>query len=197
MVSQAVYPVPAEWAAKAIVDAERYRQMVDRVESDPDGFWREQAARVDWIKPFETVKEVSFREEDFAIRWFADGTLNLSANCLDRHLPAPPKLVDDDRPRQCGLVSFGVAERNRPARRLVEAFERLDEVAEERVSPHLAVGDDVEPGRFLQGNRLVDRTVLDRFERGRRQVAALELLTGVEQELGAQQAADHVGSGGG
>ncbi|HVH36977.1 MAG TPA: acetate--CoA ligase [Sphingomicrobium sp.] len=86
--SQSVYPVAAEWAAKAIVDAERYRQMVDRVEMDPDGFWREQAARIDWIKPFKTVKDVSFREEDFGIRWFADGTLNLSANCLDRHLPA-------------------------------------------------------------------------------------------------------------
>ena len=86
--SQSVYPVAAEWAAKAIVDAERYRQMVDRVEMDPDGFWREQAARIDWIKPFKTVKDVSFREEDFGIHWFADGTLNLSANCLDRHLPA-------------------------------------------------------------------------------------------------------------
>jgi acetyl-CoA synthetase len=87
-VGQSVYPVPAEWAAKAIVDAERYRKMVDRVEMDPDGFWREQAARIDWIKPFKTVKDVSFREEDFGIRWFAEGTLNLSANCLDRHLPA-------------------------------------------------------------------------------------------------------------
>src|SRR4030095_11072967 len=51
-----------------------------------DAFWRREARRIDWIKPFTTVKETSFHEHDFGIRWFADGTLNLSANCLDRHL---------------------------------------------------------------------------------------------------------------
>ncbi|WP_408590153.1 acetate--CoA ligase [Novosphingobium sp.] len=83
---EAVYPVPAEWAANALIDEARYNEMYQRSISDPDGFWRDEAQRIDWIKPFTTVKETSFHEADFGIRWYADGTLNLSANCLDRHL---------------------------------------------------------------------------------------------------------------
>jgi len=81
-----VYPVPDEWAANALVDAARYDRLYRRSIDDPDGFWRDEAKRIDWMTSFTTVKEVSFDEADFGIRWFADGTLNLSANCLDRHL---------------------------------------------------------------------------------------------------------------
>jgi acetyl-CoA synthetase len=84
--NETVYPVPPEWADRAKVDAAGLAAMRDRARSDPDGFWREVAARIDWAQPFTIVKDVSFREEDFRIRWFADGQLNLSANCLDRHL---------------------------------------------------------------------------------------------------------------
>ena len=80
------YPVPAQWAAEALIDADRYAELYRRSLNDPDGFWREEAAQIDWIKPFTTVKDSSFDEADFRINWFADGTLNLSANCLDRHL---------------------------------------------------------------------------------------------------------------
>nr|WP_294848144.1 acetate--CoA ligase [uncultured Sphingomonas sp.] len=81
-----VYPVPSRWADQALVNKERYEEMYHRSVADPDGFWRDHAQRIDWIKPFSTVKDVSFNESDFRIHWFADGTLNLSANCLDRHL---------------------------------------------------------------------------------------------------------------
>jgi acetyl-CoA synthetase len=81
-----VYPVPREWAEKALVDADRYAEMYRESVEDPDSFWRREAQRIDWIKPFTKVKETSFHEADFGIKWFADGTLNLSANCLDRHL---------------------------------------------------------------------------------------------------------------
>ncbi len=82
----ALYPVPAEWAHNAKIDAARYAEMYAQSISDPDAFWCKEAQRIDWIKPFTTVQETSFNESDFGIRWFADGTLNLSANCLDRHL---------------------------------------------------------------------------------------------------------------
>jgi acetyl-CoA synthetase len=82
----AVYPVPRAWAENALIDADTYRQKYRRSIEDPDGFWREEAQRLDWIRPFTKVKNTSFREEDFRIRWFEDGTLNLSTNCLDRHL---------------------------------------------------------------------------------------------------------------
>ncbi|PKB19381.1 acetyl-coenzyme A synthetase [Novosphingobium kunmingense] len=84
--SEAVYPVPEEWARTALVDEARYAEMYRRSVEDSDAFWREEAARLDWIKPFTTVQETSFDEADFGIRWFGDGTLNLAANALDRHL---------------------------------------------------------------------------------------------------------------
>jgi len=83
---EAVYPVPADWAASALIDEERYFAMYRRSVDAPEAFWREEAQRIDWITPFTKVKNTSFHEADFGIRWFEDGTLNLSANCLDRHL---------------------------------------------------------------------------------------------------------------
>ena len=83
---EAVYPVPAEWAANALIDEAGYHAMYARSVEDPEGFWREAAQRLDWIKPFTQVKKTSFNEATFGIEWFADGTLNLSANALDRHL---------------------------------------------------------------------------------------------------------------
>ncbi len=81
-----VFPVPQAWADRAHMDAKAYDAAVARAESDPDGFWRDVAGRLDWIKPFTQVKDVSWNREDFHIKWFADGELNVSANCLDRHL---------------------------------------------------------------------------------------------------------------
>ena len=83
---EAVYPVPAEWARDALVDEARYHEMYRQSAENPEGFWAEHGQRLDWIKPFTQVKNTSFDEADFGIRWFEDGTLNLSANCLDRHL---------------------------------------------------------------------------------------------------------------
>ena len=82
-----VFPVPEAWAKRAHMDAAVYDAACARVETDPDGFWRDVAARLDWIKPFTQVKDVSWNRDDFHIKWFADGVLNVSVNCLDRHLP--------------------------------------------------------------------------------------------------------------
>ncbi|HZU64733.1 MAG TPA: acetate--CoA ligase [Novosphingobium sp.] len=83
---ETIYPVPAEWAETALIDDARYQQMYARSVEDPEGFWGEEARRIDWIRPFSQVKNTSFHKDDFGIRWFADGTLNLAANALDRHL---------------------------------------------------------------------------------------------------------------
>ena len=74
--------------AGAHVDAQTYTRMYEASISDPDGFWRDQAKRVDWIKPFTSVQDVDFTLGKVSINWFADGTLNVSANCIDRHLAA-------------------------------------------------------------------------------------------------------------
>ncbi|MBC6981458.1 acetate--CoA ligase [Caulobacter sp. 17J80-11] len=79
-------PVPAAWAKGARVAAAGYEAALQRVEHEPEAYWRELAGRLDWIKPFSTVKDVSFDLNDFRIRWYADGVLNAAANCVDRHL---------------------------------------------------------------------------------------------------------------
>ena len=80
------YPVPDNWAQKAKINNQTYLALYAQSLEDPDGFWRHEAGRIDWIKPFTKVKDTSFHEADFGIKWFEDGSLNLSANCLDRHL---------------------------------------------------------------------------------------------------------------
>lgn len=80
------YPPSAELAAAAHVDAAKYQEMYAASLADPEGFWREQGKRVDWIKPFTQVKDVSYDFGNVNINWYADGTLNVSANCIDRHL---------------------------------------------------------------------------------------------------------------
>lgn len=84
--AQTIFPVPEQWAANALVDADGYETMYRRSVEDPEGFWRDAAQRIDWITPFTRVKDTSFDEADFGIAWFSDGTLNISANALDRHL---------------------------------------------------------------------------------------------------------------
>jgi acetyl-CoA synthetase len=108
-----LFPVPAEWAARTRMDAAGYEAAVARVETDPEGFWREVAARLDWITPPSQIKDVSFNREDFRIRWFADGVLNVSANCLDRHLPHRADDValiwEGDDPADSRKVTYGEA----------------------------------------------------------------------------------------
>ncbi|MBC8158908.1 MAG: acetate--CoA ligase [Alphaproteobacteria bacterium] len=81
-----VYPVPEAVAKSAWADSAKYEEMYKRSVEDTEGFWSEEAKRIDWIKPFTKVKDVNFNAPDVSIKWFEDGTLNASANCLDRHL---------------------------------------------------------------------------------------------------------------
>lgn len=86
MSDQDVFPVPAEWAKNARVTAAKYDQLYGRALGDPGSFWLEQAKRLNWIKRPEIAGDWSFKEDDFHIRWFSDGKINASANCIDRHL---------------------------------------------------------------------------------------------------------------
>jgi len=81
-----VYPVRDAIAANAWADQQHYAAMYQRSIDDPEGFWAEQARRLDWIKAPTTIKNTSFDRDSVEISWFADGELNAAANCLDRHL---------------------------------------------------------------------------------------------------------------
>ena len=80
------YPPSDEMASNAHVDAARYEEMYAASISDPEGFWREQGQRIDWMKPFTQVKDVDFTLGKVKINWYADGELNVAANCVDRNL---------------------------------------------------------------------------------------------------------------
>jgi acetyl-CoA synthetase len=84
--SEKTYNVPAEWATRAWVDNTKYLQMYKRSLDDPNGFWGEAGKRIDWIKPYTKVKNTSYAPGNVSIKWYEDGVLNVSANCVDRHL---------------------------------------------------------------------------------------------------------------
>jgi len=79
-------PVTAEWAKRAFVDNGKYLDLYKSSVADPVAFWREQGKRLDWIKPYAKVKNVSYDAKNLFIRWYEDGSLNVAANCIDRHL---------------------------------------------------------------------------------------------------------------
>ncbi len=86
MSDEKIYDVPADWKSKAYVDAAKYDEMYARSIKDPNGFWGEQASRLDWIKKPTKVKNTTYDPHNVSIKWFEDGTLNACYNCVDRHV---------------------------------------------------------------------------------------------------------------
>ena len=84
--SNEVFPVPGDWASRAYVDNDKYQAMYQQSVDDPEAFWGEHGKRIDWIKPYSKVKDVTYGKDDVSIKWYYDGTLNVSYNCIDRHL---------------------------------------------------------------------------------------------------------------
>lgn len=104
------HPIPTAIAAHALINPEQYHQYYQQSVQNPDEFWGEQGKIIDWIKPYTTVKNTSFDPGHVSIRWFEDGTLNLSANCLDRHLAERGDqtaiIWEGDDPNQSKTVTY-------------------------------------------------------------------------------------------
>ncbi|MDW7745761.1 acetate--CoA ligase [Halomonas sp.] len=107
---QKVYPVSDEFAAKAHADKATYEAMYQQSVDDPNGFWGEQAKRLDWFKAPTKIKHTSFDSHNVDIRWFEDGTLNASVNCLDRHLETrgdqPAIIWEGDDPKDDKTLTY-------------------------------------------------------------------------------------------
>jgi len=105
-----VYPVNDYFRERAYIDEKTYDDMYRRSLADNEGFWAEQAERIDWIKPFTEVKDVSYAADDLHIRWYADGTLNVCYNCVDRHLDdkgdQPAILWEGDDPARDETITY-------------------------------------------------------------------------------------------
>lgn len=88
--SESLYPVSEVLKASAYANKEEYQRLYQWSVDDPEGFWAEQGKRLDWIKPYAQVKNCSFARDAVDVRWFEDGQLNASYNCIDRHLKTHP-----------------------------------------------------------------------------------------------------------
>ena len=80
------HSIPANIAERCLINPEQYQAQYQQSVTEPDAFWGEQGKILDWIKPYTRVKNTSFAPGNISIKWYEDGTLNLAANCLDRHL---------------------------------------------------------------------------------------------------------------
>ena len=86
--SDKLYEIPAEWKQRGFINEAKYQEMYKASIADPNAFWREQAKRITWSKPFSKVKNTSYAPDNVSIKWFEDGALNVAYNCIDRHLAA-------------------------------------------------------------------------------------------------------------
>ena len=93
------YPVSKSTADAALINNEQYLELYKKSVADPEGYWDDMGKRIDWIKPYTQVKDVSFAKEDLHIKWYQDGTLNACVNCVDRHL--------DTRGEQTAIIFEG------------------------------------------------------------------------------------------
>ncbi|MCA3573641.1 MAG: acetate--CoA ligase [Aestuariivirga sp.] len=84
--SEKIYPVPASWKKKALIDDAAYKKMYAESVKDPAKFWAKHAKRIDWFKVPKKIKNTTYAYPDVSIKWFEDGILNVSYNCIDRHL---------------------------------------------------------------------------------------------------------------
>ena len=106
-----LYPVKDDVRSRALIDADRYEELYRESLDDNETFWARQAGRLEWMRDFTKVKDVSFAKNDLHIRWFHDGTLNACYNCVDRHLPARADdvaiLWEGDDPSRDSAITYG------------------------------------------------------------------------------------------
>jgi len=105
-----IHPVPDDFAARARIKKADYETMYAESVQDPEGFWSKIGQRLDWTKPYSKIKDVSYDAKNLHIRWYHDGELNLSANCLDRHLAKRGDktaiLWEGDDPNESKAISY-------------------------------------------------------------------------------------------
>jgi acetyl-CoA synthetase len=140
-----VFPVPAEWPLRAWIDGSTYGREYERSLRDPQGFWSEQAALLHWFRKPTRIRDVSYGPGQVHIRWFEDGTLNASYNCLDRHLLSrsrqPAIVWEGDVPGHSRTLSY--AELYAEVCRLANGLRQLGVRRGDRVSIYLPMVPEV------------------------------------------------------
>ena len=110
MADDTIIDIPPHFARNAVITPQRYKELREESTKNPLNFWRTQGKRLDWITPYTRVSDVSFDAKDLHIRWYLDGTLNASFNCLDRHLKTRATqtaiIWEGDDPKQSKHVTY-------------------------------------------------------------------------------------------
>jgi len=105
-----IFKVDETWSKNALINAEQYESDYSKSFDNNEEFWKEQGNRIDWITPYTKVKDVSYQQEDFKIKWYYDGELNASANCIDRHLATKANqtaiIWEGDDPSQSKHITY-------------------------------------------------------------------------------------------
>ena len=108
--AEKIYPIPSKFAETAKLTAARYKEMYEKSVSDPEGFWTEQGQRLDWMQPYTQARNVSWDEAHFHTEWYVGGVLNVSANCIDRHLETrgdkPAIIWEGDDPSDSKTLTY-------------------------------------------------------------------------------------------
>ena len=111
-----VFKVPKKWSKSAYIDKNQYEKKYKLSIKDNEGFWSKEGKRIDWIKPYKKIKDVKYSKTDVRIKWFYDGTLNASANCIDRHLRDKKNKIAiiwvGDNPNDSKQISYKELHRN-------------------------------------------------------------------------------------
>ena len=139
MTNELSFSVPLHFQRKAWIDARTYRREYDRSLRDPEGFWAEQAGTLEWIRPPTKARDVSYGPQDVHIRWFEDGVVNASANCIDRHLlkraDRPAIVWEGDDPGESRTITY--AQLHAEVCRLANGFKSLGVARGDRVTIYL------------------------------------------------------------
>ena len=137
--SEKVYDVPAEWQSRAYVDNAKYLEKYAASVKDAEAFWAEEGKRLDWFRPYTRAKNTSFEPGNVSIKWFEDGTTNVSYNCVDRHLAKRANQVaiiwEGDDPKDSKSVTY--AELYREVCRMANVFKANGVKKGDRVTIYL------------------------------------------------------------
>ena len=110
MTDNKIFKVNAEWSKSALINAHQYESDYTKSFDNNEEFWKEQGNRIDWITPYTKVKDVSYQQKDFKIKWYYDGELNASTNCIDRHLATKANqtaiIWEGDDPSQSKHITY-------------------------------------------------------------------------------------------
>ena len=106
-----IFKVPKKWSNNSYVDKSGYEKKYKFSIKDNEGFWRKEGKRIEWIKPYKKIKDVKYSKTEVKIKWYYDGTLNASANCIDKHLKDKKNktaiIWAGDDPKESKHISYG------------------------------------------------------------------------------------------